>query len=405
MKPVYAIFKRLVAQPLGQAADPMNIEEAQRGMVSTIDTIDLDDDEVIDVRGSIRTFADSGKPIYVGIYTSFRHDGPRLRQRRLPDPQRQLHRHARAPPRRRARPASDVALPSSRYPAATYDSVDSERDALTVLKLLYFEEQIYVYVAEAARLQDRAQFLPSPASVSSRSTTRSPGELSRAVRRWWTRPIGGLILVLALLLIAPATASARPVEDAFFNSVISSRVDHLIGFTPTTFAIHPSGEQVVPIEVRVGGHTYRFVFGNAAAMVGPSPDLRRMIRMRRYPSPEGVFLDRRLTARDRRYLHVRADLGRDADVLVVARAHPACGSGVSRSAVRGIAAGTIRTWSAAGVPVPASGDAVSLRRAGTGSIGRWSRASAPAGGWRRERGPRGTGASRRRHRGTCRSPR
>jgi hypothetical protein len=53
-------------------------------------------------------------------------------------------------------------------------------------------------------------------------------------------------------------------------------------------------------------------------------------------------------------------------VLVVARTHPACGSGVSRSAVRGIAAGTIRTWSAAGVPVPASGDAIALRRAGEG---------------------------------------
>jgi len=39
MKPGYEIFKRVVAQPLGQAAIPSNIEEAQRGMVSTIDTI------------------------------------------------------------------------------------------------------------------------------------------------------------------------------------------------------------------------------------------------------------------------------------------------------------------------------------------------------------------------------
>ena len=64
-----------------------------------------------------------------------------------------------------------------------------------------------------------------------------------------THAIGGLILVLAVLLIAPATASAQPVEDASFTSVISSRVDHLIGFTPTTFGIHPIGEQVVPIKV------------------------------------------------------------------------------------------------------------------------------------------------------------
>ena len=39
---------------------------------------------------------------------------------------------------------------------------------------------------------------------------------------------------------------------------------------------------------------------------------------------------------------------------------------MSRAAARGIAAGTIRTWSAAGVPTPASGDAIALRRAGTG---------------------------------------
>jgi hypothetical protein len=73
MKPD-GIFKSLVAEPLGQAAIRSNIEEAQRGMVSTIDTIDLHGDEEIDIRGWIRTFGDSGEPIYVRIYTSFRHE-------------------------------------------------------------------------------------------------------------------------------------------------------------------------------------------------------------------------------------------------------------------------------------------------------------------------------------------
>ena len=154
-----------------------------------------------------------------------------------------------------------------------------------------------------------------------------------------------LLVAVAALLIAPATASAQRVEDTFFNSFIPSRIDHTIGFVPTTFAIHPMGERVVPIKVRVGGRTHRYVFGNAAASVGPSAGLilRNAIRMRRYPSPQGVFLDRRLTARERKYVQVRADLGRDADVLVVSRGHPACASGVSRSAVRGIAAGRIST--------------------------------------------------------------
>jgi hypothetical protein len=178
-------------------------------------------------------------------------------------------------------------------------------------------------------------------------------------------------LFLAVFLLMPATASAQRVEDTFFNSVIPVRIDHLIGFTPTTFAIHPMGKRVEPITVRVGGRTHKYVFGNAAAAVGPSPNiyLRNMIQGRRYPSPQGIFVDRRLKRSERRYVKVRADLGRDADVLAVTSGHPACTSGVSRAAARGIAAGTIRTWSAAGVPTPASGDAIALRRAGTGVEG------------------------------------
>ena len=189
--------------------------------------------------------------------------------------------------------------------------------------------------------------------------------------------------------------------------MIPSRVDHLIGFTPTTFAIHPRGQRVVPITVRVGGRTYRYIFGNAAAAVGPSADiyLRNMIRMRRYPSPEGIFLDRKLTAAERRHVEVRADLGRDADVLVVARGHPACASGVSRSTVEAIAAGRIRTWSAAGVPTPASGDAIALRRAGNGVERSSSRASARASRRPPGRGPRGTAGCPRPRRGTSRSRR
>ena len=177
------------------------------------------------------------------------------------------------------------------------------------------------------------------------------------------------MLAVAALLLAPATACAQRVEDVFFNSVIPMRIDHLIGFTPTTFAMYPRGKPIVPIRVRYAGHTHRYVFGNAAAVVGPSAGIymKNMIRGRRYPSAEGIFLDRRLTARERKYVRVRAELGRDADVLAVHRDHPACVSGVSRAAARGIAAGTIRSWSAAGVPAPPGADAIELRRAGTGA--------------------------------------
>ena len=93
----------MVAEPLGQAAIPSNIEEAQRGMVSTIDTIDLDGDEEIDIRGWIRTFADSGKPIYVGIYTSFRHEDRGYVSVGFPIPSANFTATLLAPQRRRAR--------------------------------------------------------------------------------------------------------------------------------------------------------------------------------------------------------------------------------------------------------------------------------------------------------------
>jgi hypothetical protein len=170
----------------------------------------------------------------------------------------------------------------------------------------------------------------------------------------------------AALVLVPTAASA-PV-DTFFNSVIPGRVDHLIGFIPTTFVIHPQGKKVVPITVTVGGKRYSYVFGNAAAVAGGTADIfmRNMLLERSNPSPRGVFLDRKLKPAEARNFAVRLDLARDADVLAVARDHPACTAGVTRAAAQGIAAGKIRTWAAAGVQ---GAGAIALRRAGTGSGG------------------------------------
>jgi hypothetical protein len=146
MKPGYEMFKLLVAQPLGQAAIPSNIEEAQRGMISTIDTIALDGDEMIDIRGWIRTFADSGKPIYVGIYTSFRHEGRGYVSVGFPIPSANFT--ATLLPQNAGE--HDFVLTSRTelaFPGHYLSSVDSERDTLTVLKLLYFQELIFVHVA------------------------------------------------------------------------------------------------------------------------------------------------------------------------------------------------------------------------------------------------------------------
>jgi hypothetical protein len=155
MKPPYELFKRFVAQPLGQATIPSNIEEAQRGMVSTIDTIDLDGDEEIDIRGWIRTFADSGRPIYVGIYTSFRHDDRGYVSVGFPIPSSNFT--ATLLPHNAG---DDGLVLSTRsdlpFPGHYLSSVDSERDALTVLKLLAFEERIDVYVRDGELRTDHS---------------------------------------------------------------------------------------------------------------------------------------------------------------------------------------------------------------------------------------------------------
>ena len=74
VRPGYLLYAMVVARPLGQARVPMNQREALRGVRSRIDTIDVDRDDVIDVRGWIRAFADTDEPIYVGIYTTYRDD-------------------------------------------------------------------------------------------------------------------------------------------------------------------------------------------------------------------------------------------------------------------------------------------------------------------------------------------
>jgi hypothetical protein len=158
MKPGYELFKRLVAEPLGQAAIPSNIEEAQRGMVSTIDTIALDGDEEIDIRGWIRTFAASGKPIYVGIYTTFRYEGRGYVSVGFPIPSANFT--ATLLPCNAGE--HDFVLTSRTeldFPGHYLSSVDSDRDALTVLKLLSFRERIFVHVADGELRTDHSFYL------------------------------------------------------------------------------------------------------------------------------------------------------------------------------------------------------------------------------------------------------
>ena len=73
-QPFFLAFKRGIASRIGQANLPFDIAEAQAGVISYIDTIDFTADGIVDLRGWVRAYEASGDAIYVGVYTTFRHD-------------------------------------------------------------------------------------------------------------------------------------------------------------------------------------------------------------------------------------------------------------------------------------------------------------------------------------------
>jgi hypothetical protein len=150
----------------------------------------------------------------------------------------------------------------------------------------------------------------------------------------------------AALGAAPALAAPKP-EYVAVNSYIPARIDATIGFVPS----HGMAPDRVR-RVRSGGRTFHFLYQNSA-VVWPRTSMILSTLAGRYASTvAGGFVDAPLTAKQRKRLVVRLDLGRDADVLAVAKDHPACGAGLTTAQARGIARGTITRWSAvvAGAP-------------------------------------------------------
>jgi hypothetical protein len=145
VRPGYLLYRTVVARPLGQANVPMNQREAQRGVRSRIDTIDTDGDGVADVRGWIRSFADTGDPIYVGIYTTYRHDGRGYVRVGFPVPLGNFT--ATLVPR--GLPGGGLVLTSRSdldHPGHYLTYVDPDSRDLTTLAVHGFSEELAVYV-------------------------------------------------------------------------------------------------------------------------------------------------------------------------------------------------------------------------------------------------------------------
>jgi hypothetical protein len=145
VRPGYLLYRTFVARPLGQANVPMNQRETQRGIRSRIDTISTPDGADVAVRGWIRSFTDTDEPIYVGIYTTYRHDGRGYVSVGFPAPQASFT--ATLLPK--TRPGGGLVL-SSRSDldqAGHYLAyIDPHTAELTALAVHGFAEQLDVYL-------------------------------------------------------------------------------------------------------------------------------------------------------------------------------------------------------------------------------------------------------------------
>lgn len=147
VRPGYLLYRAVVARPLGQANVPMNQRETQRGIRSRIDTISADDAGAVAVRGWIRSFTDTDEPIYVGIYTTYRHGGRGYVSVGFPLPQASFT--ATLLPR--SRPGGGLVLTSRSdldQPGHYLAHTDPATKQLTVLAVHGFAEQLDVYVQD-----------------------------------------------------------------------------------------------------------------------------------------------------------------------------------------------------------------------------------------------------------------
>lgn len=143
MRLPYRIYRSTVAQRLGQANAPFEQEEVQEGVVSWIDTIDIDNDGVADFRAWIRAY-ENGEPLYVGIYTTRRIEDATYVSVGFPLPSGNFT-ATLLPTNHR----DDGLLLSSHTDmpyAGHYLSAIEEGDVLTTLQLASFGEEIEVFV-------------------------------------------------------------------------------------------------------------------------------------------------------------------------------------------------------------------------------------------------------------------
>ena len=147
VRPGYLVYRNLLARPLGQASVPMNQRETQRGIRSRIDTITAPGEDVVAVRGWIRSFTDNDEPIYIGIYTTYRDEERGYVSVGFPLP----HASFTATLEPKARPGGGLILTSRselKHPGHYLTYIDAETRELTTAAVQGFAEQLDVYLED-----------------------------------------------------------------------------------------------------------------------------------------------------------------------------------------------------------------------------------------------------------------
>lgn len=156
--PAYWLLRKIVFERIGNANLPFDKIEASQGITSHIDTIDFDDDKIVDLRGWIRLYTTSKQVIYVGVYTTVKIDQKSYVS--VGFPFQELNLTATLAP---INIQPDNFLLSSkhndRFPyAGDYLVSINDDQSLSVLKLKWFREEIYVYVKNGILYTDHRFF-------------------------------------------------------------------------------------------------------------------------------------------------------------------------------------------------------------------------------------------------------
>jgi hypothetical protein len=177
VRPGYLLYRTVLARPLGQANVPMNQRDALRGVHSRIDTIAPGDPDEPMLRGWIRSFADDDEPIYVGIYTTYRHEGRGYVRVGFPLPE--MNFTATLIPLHRQDGGLTLTSRSglSEQPGHYLTYVDRESGKLTAAVVHGFAERLEVYVQDGRlRAEHAFQVFGLPFLVLHYRIERKPGQ-------------------------------------------------------------------------------------------------------------------------------------------------------------------------------------------------------------------------------------